>query len=41
MVQAFKKYSAEQRDEAVKKAREVLEDLDVQIDHSEKDLNKK
>ena len=40
-VQVFKKYSAAQRDEAVKKAKEVLEDLDAQIDRLEKDFNKK
>jgi hypothetical protein len=39
--QAIKKYSAEQRDEAVKKAKAALDDLDVRIDRMESQLNKK
>jgi hypothetical protein len=39
--QAIKKYSVDQRDEAVKKAKAALDDLDVRIDSMESQLNKK
>ena len=39
--QAIKNYSVDQRDEAVKKARAVLDDLDARIDHMQSQLNKK
>lgn len=40
-VRTFKKYSIEQRKEAVKKAKDVLGDLDAQIERLESELNKK
>jgi hypothetical protein len=40
-VRAFKRYSVEQRKEAVKKAKAVLGDLDAQIERLESELNKK
>jgi hypothetical protein len=40
-VQAIEKYSVNQRDEAVKKAKAVLDDLDARIDSLESQLNKK
>ena len=39
--QAIEKYSVDQRDEAVKKAKAALDDLDVRIDSMESRLNKK
>lgn len=39
--QAIKKYSVDQRDEAVKKAKAALDDLDGRIDSMESQLNKK
>ncbi|OGP51136.1 MAG: hypothetical protein A2Y79_03335 [Deltaproteobacteria bacterium RBG_13_43_22] len=39
--QAFKKFTTAQRNEAVKKAKDALDDLDAQIDHLESELNKK
>jgi basic membrane lipoprotein Med (substrate-binding protein (PBP1-ABC) superfamily) len=39
--QAIKNYSVNQRDEAVKKAKVALDDLDVRIDSMESQLNKK
>lgn len=39
--QAIEKYSVDQRDEAVKKAKAVLDDLDARIDSMESQLNKK
>jgi small-conductance mechanosensitive channel len=39
--QAIKNYSVDQRDEAVKKAKAALDDLDVRIDSMESQLNKK
>lgn len=38
---AIEKYSVDQRDEAVKKAKAALDDLDVRIDSVESQLNKK
>lgn len=38
--QAIKNYSVNQRDEAVKKAKAALDDLDVRIDSMESQLNK-
>ena len=40
-VQAIEKYSVDQRDEAVKKGKAVLDDLDARIDSLESQLNKK
>lgn len=40
-VQAIKNYSVEQRDEAVKTAREAIDDLDVRIDRVQARLDKK
>ena len=40
-VQAIEKYSVDQRDEAVKKAKAALDDLDVCIDSMESQVNKK
>jgi len=40
-VQTLKKYTAEQRKEAVKQAKEALDDLDAQIGRLESELNKK
>jgi hypothetical protein len=40
-VQAIKKYSVNQRDEAVKKAKAALDDLDIRIDSMESQLDKK
>ncbi len=40
-VQAIKNYSVEQRDEAVKKAREAVDDLDARIDRVQTRLNNK
>lgn len=40
-VQAIKNYSVNQRDEAVKKAKAALDDMDVRIDSMESQLNKK
>jgi len=39
--QAIKNYSVDQRDEAVKKAKAVLDELDARIDHMESQFNKK
>jgi hypothetical protein len=39
--EAIKKYSVDQRDEAVQKAKVVLDDLDARIDRMESRLNKK
>jgi hypothetical protein len=39
--EAIKNYSADQRDEAVKKAKAALDDLDVRIDRMESQLDKK
>jgi hypothetical protein len=40
-VEAIKNYSAEQKDEAVKKAREALDGLDARIDRMQAQLDKK
>jgi len=39
--EAIKNYSVDQRDEAVKKAKVALDDLDARIDRMESQLNKK
>jgi hypothetical protein len=39
--QAIKKYAVDQRDEAVKKAKAALDDLDARIDSMESQLSKK
>jgi peptidoglycan hydrolase CwlO-like protein len=39
--QAIEKYSVDQRDEAVKKAKAALDDLDARIDSLESQINKK
>jgi hypothetical protein len=39
--QAIKNYSVDQRDEAVKKAKAALDDLDARLDGMESQLNKK
>ncbi len=38
---AIRNYSVDQRDEAVKKAKDVLDDLDIRIDRMESQLDKK
>jgi hypothetical protein len=40
-LQTLKNYSSEQREEAIKKAKQILEDLDAQIDRLEFDFAKK
>lgn len=40
-IQAIEKFSIDQRDEAVKKAKAALDDLDARIDGMESQLNKK
>jgi hypothetical protein len=40
-LQTFKNFSIEQREEAIKKAKQILEDLDTQIDRLESGLSKK
>jgi peptidoglycan hydrolase CwlO-like protein len=39
--QAIEKYSVDQRDEAVKKAKAALDDLDARVDSLESQINKK